>query len=112
MLRSLHWLPVPQRIDFKMALLDYMSFHGLAPKYISDMMEQYKSCRTLRTSGSGLLPVPRVRTKHGEAVFQFYAARAVDLFLSRTPETTGVRDPHTPRFPFKQQRKFASNIIC
>jgi len=74
-LRSLHWLPVAQRIDFKTALLVYKSLHGLAPKYISDMLEPYEPTRTLRTSGMGLLLVPRVRTKQGEAAFQVYAPK-------------------------------------
>uniref|UniRef100_A0A8C6WIN5 Ankyrin repeat and SOCS box containing 2a, tandem duplicate 1 n=1 Tax=Neogobius melanostomus TaxID=47308 RepID=A0A8C6WIN5_9GOBI len=74
-LRSLHWLPVTQRIEFKTALLVYKSFHGLAPKYISDMLEPYEPSRALRTSGRGLLVVPRVNNKHGEAAFQFHAAK-------------------------------------
>uniref|UniRef100_A0A8C7WRW4 Reverse transcriptase domain-containing protein n=1 Tax=Oryzias sinensis TaxID=183150 RepID=A0A8C7WRW4_9TELE len=53
-LRSLHWLPVPQRIDFKAALLVYKSLHGRAPKYISDMLVPYEPCnkknRTLHFS--------------------------------------------------------------
>ncbi|KAK7930462.1 hypothetical protein WMY93_006857 [Mugilogobius chulae] len=56
-LRSLHWLPVAQRIDFKTALLVFKSLHGLAPKYISDMLVRYEPSRTLRTSGTGLLLV-------------------------------------------------------
>uniref|UniRef100_A0A3Q3RNJ0 Reverse transcriptase domain-containing protein n=1 Tax=Mastacembelus armatus TaxID=205130 RepID=A0A3Q3RNJ0_9TELE len=75
-LRSLHWLPVAQRIDFKLALPVYTSLHGSAPHYISDMLMPYEPSRTLiRTSGTGLLLVPRVRTKHGEAAIQFYAAK-------------------------------------
>ena len=75
-LRSLNWLPVAQRIDFKTALLVYKSLHGLVPKYISDILEPYEPTRTLRTSGRGLLLlVPRVGTKQGEAVFQFYTPK-------------------------------------
>ena len=74
-LRSLHWLPVAQRIDFKTALLVYKSLHGRAPKYISDMLDPYEPSRSLRTSGRGLLQGPRVRTKHGEATFQYNAAK-------------------------------------
>ncbi|KAJ0016364.1 hypothetical protein NQD34_014654 [Periophthalmus magnuspinnatus] len=77
--RSLHWLPVAQRIDFKAALLVYKSLHGLGPKYISDMLVPYEPSRNLRTSGTGLLLVPRVRIKHGESAFQFYAAKTVFL---------------------------------
>ena len=66
-LRSLHWLPVAQRIDFTIALLEYKSLHG--------MLEPNEPTRTLRTSGRGLLLGPRVRTKQGEAAFQFYAPK-------------------------------------
>uniref|UniRef100_A0A8C6TNU9 SH3 domain-containing protein n=1 Tax=Neogobius melanostomus TaxID=47308 RepID=A0A8C6TNU9_9GOBI len=45
---------------FYVTLLVYKSFHGLAPKYISDMLEPYEPSRALRTSGRGLLVVPRV----------------------------------------------------
>ncbi|KAK7901621.1 hypothetical protein WMY93_018390 [Mugilogobius chulae] len=54
-----------ERIDFKTALLVFKSLHGLAPKYISDMLVRYEPSRTLRTSGTGILLVPRVRTKRG-----------------------------------------------
>lgn len=72
-LRSLHWLPVCQRIDFKILLLVYKALNGLGPKYISDLLLSYEPPRPLRSSGTGLLCVPRVRTKHGEAAFSFYA---------------------------------------
>jgi len=39
------------------------------------MIEPYEPTRTLRTSGRGLLQVPRVRTKQDEAAFQFYAPK-------------------------------------
>uniref|UniRef100_A0A3P9BKS9 Reverse transcriptase domain-containing protein n=3 Tax=Maylandia zebra TaxID=106582 RepID=A0A3P9BKS9_9CICH len=72
-LRSLHWLPVRQRIDFKVLMLAYKALNGLGPKYINDLLTQYEPSRSLRSSGSGLLSVPRVRTRHGEAAFSFYA---------------------------------------
>ena len=72
-LRSLHWLPGPQRTDFKILLLVYKSLNGLGPKYIRDLLLPYQPSRPLRSSGSGLLCVPRIRTKHGEAAFSFYA---------------------------------------
>uniref|UniRef100_A0AAQ5X7A8 Reverse transcriptase domain-containing protein n=1 Tax=Amphiprion ocellaris TaxID=80972 RepID=A0AAQ5X7A8_AMPOC len=72
-LKSLHWLPVTQRVDFKVLLLVYKALNGLGPKYIRDLLTQYIPTRPLRSSGSGLLLVPRVKTKHGEAAFSFYA---------------------------------------
>ncbi len=73
-LRSLHWLPVTFRIDFKVLLLVYKSLNGLGPKYIADMLTEYKPNRSLRSLGSSQLEIPRVYTKQGESAFSYYAA--------------------------------------
>ena len=72
-LKSLHWLPVDKRIDFKILLLVFKSLNGLGPRYINDLLHNYEPSRSLRSSGSGLLSVPRIRTKHGKAAFSYYA---------------------------------------
>ena len=71
-LRSFHWLPVDQRIDLKILLLVFKSLNGLGPKYIDDLLHHYEAS-SLRSSGSGLLSVPRITTKHGKAAFSYYA---------------------------------------
>ncbi len=75
-LRSLHWLPVTFRIDFKVLLLVYKSLNGLGPKYMADMLTEYKPNRPLRSLGSSQLEIPRVHTKKGESAFSYYAARS------------------------------------
>ena len=35
---NLHWLPVDQRIHFKILLLTYKAFHGIAPSYLSELI--------------------------------------------------------------------------
>ena len=75
-LRSLHWIPVAYRIDFILfILLTYKALNGLGPQYMSDMLPCYEPPRALRSSGAGLLIVPRLRTKHAEVAFSFYAPR-------------------------------------
>ncbi len=75
-LKSLHWLPVCFRIDFKVLLLVYKALNGLAPLYLSDLLLSYEPVRALRSSGSGFLTVPKVRTKtYGEASFHYYGPR-------------------------------------
>ncbi|XP_048113258.1 uncharacterized protein LOC125303492 [Alosa alosa] len=72
-LKSLHWLPVSFRIDFKVLLLVSKALNDLAPVYISDLLSPYLPSRPLRSSDSGLLVTPRVRTNtHGEAAFAHY----------------------------------------
>ncbi len=70
-LRSLHWLPVTFRIDFKVLLLIYKSLNGLGPKYIADMLTEYKPNRPLRSLGASQLEIPRVHTKQGESAFSW-----------------------------------------
>ena len=40
-LRSLHWLPLPERIDFKFLLLAFKSLNDLAPSYAEEMLVRY-----------------------------------------------------------------------
>jgi hypothetical protein len=35
LLRDLHWLRVPERLDFRLAVLVYRCLHGTAPTYLS-----------------------------------------------------------------------------
>ncbi len=70
-LRSLHWLPVTFRIFFKVLLLVYKSLNGLGPKYIVDMLTEYKHNRPLRSIGLSQLEIPRVHTKQGESAFSY-----------------------------------------
>jgi len=37
-LRSLHWLPVKQRIEFKLCLLVHQTINGRAPAYLKDLI--------------------------------------------------------------------------
>ena len=84
-------------IDFKVLLLVFKCLNGLGPSYMSDLLLPYQPSRTLRSSGTGLLEVPKVRTKtYGEASFYYYgprlwnslpedlrAAETVDIFKGR-----------------------------
>ena len=61
--RELHWLPVKQRIIFKILLFSYKALKALAPQYISDFLVQYKPPRALRSSDKKLLQVPHFKLK-------------------------------------------------
>lgn len=49
-LQQLHWLPVEQRIEYKICLLTYKCLHGFAPKYLSNLLQRYTPQRELRSS--------------------------------------------------------------
>ncbi|KAE8289426.1 hypothetical protein D5F01_LYC11126 [Larimichthys crocea] len=72
-LKSLHWLPVSHRIDFKVLLLVNKSLNGLGPQYINDMLAEYRPSRALRSTDSGQIVEHRVQTRHSKAAFSSYA---------------------------------------
>ena len=58
LLKELHWLPVEQRITFKILLLVYKCLHGKAPAYLRELLEEYVPSRSLRSASKGLLRIP------------------------------------------------------
>ena len=62
-LNDLHWLPVKERIQFKVILLTWKALHGEAPSYIEEMLIPKKSARNLRSAQESLLEVPRTNLK-------------------------------------------------
>ena len=49
---DLHWLPIQQRIQFKVLLLVYKALHKQSPTYISNLLQLQPSRRQLRSSTS------------------------------------------------------------
>jgi hypothetical protein len=69
-LKSLHWLPVKYRIDFKILLLTYKAIHGLAPDYLSELLVPYTPVRNLRSGSKKQLTAPSTNLKtYGDRSF-------------------------------------------
>ncbi len=56
--KSLHWLPVQQRIEYKVLCLAYKALHGTAPVYLTEMLNKHEPLRELRSANKLLLKVP------------------------------------------------------
>jgi len=77
LLADLHWLPVKQRIDFKVLSLTFRSLHSMAPAYLSDILPHQAKHRTTRFSESNSLQIPRTNLKSfGDRAFSSYAPKA------------------------------------
>ena len=66
LLRDLHWLPVRQRISFKILLIVYKALLGQTPTYISELLKfkPNKHTHNLRSSlDTLLLQIPSYKTK-------------------------------------------------
>jgi hypothetical protein len=63
-LLTLHWLPVPYRIEYKIILTVFKALHKMSPQYIIDLI-QIKDLKTynLRSSKSTVLEIPRISAK-------------------------------------------------
>ena len=73
---QLHWLPIKQRIDFKILLLTWKALNDSAPCYIQELLRPYNPSRTLRSSSDLLLTVPK--TSHrttGDRSFSYSAPK-------------------------------------
>ncbi|XP_077985105.1 uncharacterized protein LOC144439744 [Glandiceps talaboti] len=75
-LRDLHWLPVHFRIEFKILLLTYKAQNNKAPGYISELIEEYKPQRSLRSAKKSLLVQRTFNTKtYGGRAFTICAPK-------------------------------------
>ena len=75
-LRRLHWLPVRQRITYKIPLLTYKALNSMAPKYMADLLQPYTPKRQVRSSSKNLLVTPKSNLKfYGDRSFQVAAPR-------------------------------------
>ena len=57
-LKELHWLPVDQRVVFKVLLLTYKALHDEVPVYLKELLHWHVPSRSLRSSSANLLVVP------------------------------------------------------
>ena len=89
LLRDLHWLRTPQRIEYRPAALAYRCQHGLAPSYLSTQLHRVsdvESRRRLRSASTTALVVPSTHHKTiGDRAFPVAAAR---VWNSLSPAVT------------------------
>ena len=58
--RSLHWLPIRQRITYKLAVITYKACVNNTPSYLSSMIAKLVPARALRSSASLQLKPPKI----------------------------------------------------
>ena len=92
---TLHWLPVRHRIDFKIAVLTYKLLSTGQPSCLACKITPYVSGRCLRSSESGTLTVPRIKTAIGSRAFRsaapsFWNLISVDIRAAPSLESFRV----------------------
>ena len=99
-LKELHWLPVEQRIKFKILCLTFKALNGPAPDYIADLIKHYSPTQTLHSADQMLLCVPKVHTKKfSEWTFSFAAPtlyNGLPLKLRQSPSLDSFKSNLKP----------------
>ena len=72
-LKHLHWLPIEQRIHFKLATLTHNTLSSTQPAYLHSLLNYHTPTRSLHSANTNLLSVPRVRTAFASRGFSVVA---------------------------------------
>lgn len=94
LLRDLHWLRFPERINYKLAVLAFRCLHGLAPSYLAcelKRVSEIESRRHLRSAAVAMLDVPRVqRSTIGGRIFAVAASQVWNSLPSRVTSSLSL----------------------
>lgn len=92
LLRALHWLPIAQRIDYKLSSMCYNVFNQTAPHALTEILTVYTPSRSLRSSAdTKMLKVPRRNKKtQGQRAFSYIGP------VTWNSLPLSVRDSDTP----------------
>ena len=75
LLHKLHWLPIEDRITFKILLLTYKSLNEKGPVYLRELFQLRDPPRTLRSVHALILDYPRTKlASYGDRAFSIAAA--------------------------------------
>ena len=100
LLRDLHWLRVPERIQFRLCVLTFRCLHGSAPSYLANSLRRTVDVagrQRLRSSDVTTLVVPSTRrSTFGDRAFPIAAPRTWNRLL------------HQSR-PWRPYRRFVKN---
>ena len=91
-LKKLHWLPVAQRVEYKVALITQKVVSTQQPQYLAELITPYRPTRTLRSSSQQSLARCRTKKAIGERAFSF-AAPTVWNNLPSELKSTGCTLP-------------------
>ena len=95
LLRQLHWLPIPNRIDFRIAAFTFKVLTSQQPAYLNFLLTPYTSTRCLRSSDQHL-SVPRCKTVFKSRSFFVYAPKLWNRLPQSLRDLAFNTQPPTP----------------
>jgi len=102
LLRELHWLRIPERIQCRLCVLSYRCLHGTTPSYLADSLRRCSDTegrRRLRSSVTDTLVVPLTnRSTLGDRAFPVAVSQAWNGLPASIRTATSLH-------PFRRQLK-------
>ena len=89
-LKDLHWLPITQRIGYKIYLLTFETFMNGQPSYLHQYLIPQTHYSSTRSSQTSALFIPRTRTSTGKRAFPVAAPRIWNSLPADVRTTTSV----------------------
>ena len=102
-IHELHWLPVRQKVTFKVLLVTYKPLHNLVPQYLVDLLSRYRPIQSLWPSDSVQLTVPLIPLR----IFGRRAFAGVAPELWNTYQLLSVFPPPSALLERRFQTSFA-----
>ena len=90
-LRSLHWLPVESRSQFKILLLMFRCLNASAPSYLTDLLSIKEPVRNLRScSQTSIYRIQRTKHSWGDRAFSIAAPRMWNHLPQNIKQSTSL----------------------
>jgi len=97
LLSELHWLKVPERIQFRLCVLTHRCLHGTAPPYLAETLQStadVQGRRRLRSASTSTLVVPPTRRATiGDRAFPAAASRTWNSNFGQANPVTACVPP-------------------
>jgi hypothetical protein len=90
LLKALHWLPVKERITYKIAIITYNCVTTKTPSYLSDLLQIHMPSKNMRSSGNRTLVLHRCRTATASRSFTSSAPRIWNNLPTDIRNTTSL----------------------
>ena len=98
-IKELHWLPITQRVQYKVAVITHKVLSTRQPLYLADIVKEYKPTRQLRSSTQSRLTIRSTSTRLAERAFGVSSG----LVWNSLPDN--LRSVEIDHFSFKKKLK-------
>ena len=91
-LKQLHWMPVKQRIEYKVLIHTFKVLSGQSPSYLIETIQPYHPARTLGSQDKALLIVPKSKTRsYGDRHFSVSSAKLWNVLPNYIKNSNSVQ---------------------